>query len=126
MADPTSMCPFGWETKKTRGIRVCSGGYRQKCGSAFLPVVGEYTKVCGRIKGYQQEMSSAFAPYSYHPDKTTLDSNYVYSVSLTHGNPRQHIWTFAAGSGEIPMPGSGVSRICSRGVLVRPCSAPQL
>jgi hypothetical protein len=106
MADSTSMCPFGWETKKTHGIRVCSGGYREKCGSAFLPVVGEYTKVCGRIKGYQQEKPSAFARYSYDPDETTLDSNYVDGVSLTHGKPRQHIWTFAAGAGEIPMPGS--------------------
>ena len=106
MADSTSMCPFGWETIEKQqslgGIRVCSGGYREKCGSAFLPVVGEYTKVCGRIKGYQQEKPSAFARYSYDPDETTLDSNYVDGVSLTHGKPRQHIWTFAAGSGEIP------------------------
>ena len=27
---------------------------------------------------------------------TTINSNYVDGVSLTHGNPRQHIWTFAA------------------------------
>ena len=27
----------------------------------------------------------------------TIDDIYVDGVSLTHGNPRQHIWTFAAG-----------------------------
>ena len=27
----------------------------------------------------------------------TIDDVYVDGVSLTHGNPRQHIWTFAAG-----------------------------
>ena len=26
-----------------------------------------------------------------------IDSNYVDGISLTHHNPRQHIWTFAAG-----------------------------
>ena len=28
---------------------------------------------------------------------TTIDGAYVSGVSLTHGRPRQHIWTFAAG-----------------------------
>ena len=109
MSDPTTMCPFGWKTNEKHeslgGIRVCSGENREKCGSAFFSVPGEYTKVCGRIKGYQQEKPNAFAPYSYNPQKMTLDSNYVYGVSLTHGKPRQHIWTFAAGAGEIPQPG---------------------
>ena len=109
MSDPNSMCPFGWKTNEKHetlgGIRACSGGYRGKCGSAVFSVAGEYTKVCGRIKGYQQEQPGAFAPYSYDPKKMTLDSNYVYGVSLTHGNPRQHIWTFATGAGEIPQPG---------------------
>ena len=28
---------------------------------------------------------------------TTIDEPYVSGVSLTHGIPREHIWTFAAG-----------------------------
>ena len=31
---------------------------------------------------------------------TTIDGAYVSGVSLTHGSPRQHIWTFAAGAHE--------------------------
>ena len=31
---------------------------------------------------------------------TTIDGAYVSGVSLTHGSPRQHIWTFAAGISE--------------------------
>ena len=31
---------------------------------------------------------------------TTIDGAYVSGVSLTHGSPRRHIWTFAAGASE--------------------------
>ena len=31
---------------------------------------------------------------------TTIEGSYVAGVSLTHGSPRQHIWTFAAGHSE--------------------------
>ena len=31
-----------------------------------------------------------------HTDDTDINGNYVDGVSLTHGAPRQHIWTFAA------------------------------
>ena len=31
---------------------------------------------------------------------TTIERAYVAGVSLTHGSPRQHIWTFAAGATE--------------------------
>ena len=32
--------------------------------------------------------------------RSTIDGAYVSGVSLTHGSPRQHIWTFAAGASE--------------------------
>ena len=32
----------------------------------------------------------------FGPDATTIDDAYVDGVSLTHGSPQQHIWTFAA------------------------------
>ena len=33
----------------------------------------------------------------YNNRITTIDGAYVTGVSVTHGSPRQHIWTFAAG-----------------------------
>ena len=54
------------------------------------------TLVCGKIIGYQNH---ALAAFPYH--KRTINSSYVYGVSLTHGeNPRQHIWTFAGAMDE--------------------------
>ena len=54
--------------------------------------------MCGRIKAYQWGATLAFR--NYHYGHTTIDSAYVGGVSVTHGSPRQHIWTFAAGAAE--------------------------
>ena len=59
----------------------------------------EYKKVCGKIKAYQWGGPEAF--WAYHTGgQTTIDDAYVAGVSLTHGSPRQHIWTFASGATE--------------------------
>ena len=99
MTDPITICPSGWQltthSKRTCG-RVSTGSLT--CDSVFFPVSGgTYTSVCGRIKGYQYGHTDAFE--SYHRGReTTINSSYVSGVSLTHGSPRQHIWTFAASS----------------------------
>ena len=49
----------------------------------------QYSQVCGRIIAYQLGSPDAFY-------LNTIDSLYVDGVSVTHGSPRQHIWTFAA------------------------------
>ena len=56
-----------------------------------------YSRVSGKIIGYQQGTPDAFKGIS----AGTADSNYVDGISLTHGkNPRKHIWTFAAAADE--------------------------
>jgi len=50
-------------------------------------------KVCGRIIGYQVESPEAFQS----AQGSSIENNYVDGVSVTHGSPRQHIWTFAGG-----------------------------
>ena len=56
----------------------------------------EYSVVCGRVIGYQYGTTDAFtSTYS------SIDSKYVDGVSLTHGDPRQHIWTFASANDEV-------------------------
>ena len=56
----------------------------------------KYSRVCGKIIGYQYYSTDAFDSY-YCYQSGTIDSQYVDGVSVTHGQrPRKHIWTFAA------------------------------
>ena len=55
--------------------------------------------MCGRIKAYQWGKTHAFYNY-HHGDRISIDDAYVIGVSVTHGSPRQYIWTFVAGAGE--------------------------
>ena len=58
----------------------------------------QYSRVCGKIIGYQHNSLTAF----FH-GSCGIDGQYVHGVSLTHGqNPRKHIWTFARASDETP------------------------
>ena len=98
--DPNTTCPSGWQltshSKRTCG-RVSYFSY--SCDSVTFPVSGgDYTRVCGRIIGYQYDYTNAFFYYNIGL-VTTIDAAYISGVSLTHGSPRQHIWTFAVGYG---------------------------
>ena len=101
MTDPHTTCPSGWNmtgfSKRSCG-RNSTG--RLTCSSATFPVCGgEYSRVCGRIKAYQWGHTTAF--YSYHHRLvTTINGSYACGVSVTHGTPRNHIWTFVAGISE--------------------------
>ena len=64
----------------------------------------EYSQVCGQIIAYRVNDST---PDGFNIDLefnsvngSDINSAYVDGISLTHGNPRQHIWTFAAGNNE--------------------------
>ena len=101
MTDSSTTCPSGWQltgySKRTCG-KVNTEG--RTCNSAHFPVSGgKYTRVCGRIRAYLYGAADAFEAYD-NGDVTTIDGAYVAGLSLTHGNPRQHIWTFAAGISE--------------------------
>ena len=102
MTDPNSHCPSGWRFVTYSSKRLCGrvSSDRLTCDSVIFPVTGgDYTSVCGSIRAYQVGPTDAFE--SYHDGRTTtIDSAYVSGVSLTHGSPRQHIWTFAAGYSE--------------------------
>ena len=78
------------------------------CASTTFNANGvEYSRVCGRIIGYQYGDPNAFRD---GPNPRVIDDLYVEGVSLTHGrSPRQHIWTFAAALHEAP---NEVSSMC--------------
>lgn len=97
MTDSSDSCPSGLRTL-TSPKRLCAMNMDGAgCSSAFLDTQGlSYSKVCGKIIGYQQKSPDAFGPYNNNP-ALTIDDVYVDGISLTHGqSPRKHIWTFAA------------------------------
>ena len=101
MTDPNTNCPSGWNLT-TYSKRTCgkSNTSTLSCDSVFFPDIGgDYTSVCGSIKAYQKDQIDAFEPY-HNGQVTTIEGAYVAGVSLTHGSPRQHIWTFAAAASE--------------------------
>jgi len=58
-----------------------------------------YQRVCGRITAYQKGTTDAFNNYYSH--NSSITSEYVDGVSITHGSLKHHIWTFAAASDEM-------------------------
>ena len=116
MNDPSQQCPDGFRlvTRTTAPLRTCGRPGPAGCVSTTFPVHGiEYSHVCGRIRGYQENTPEAFFLNRGYP--RSIDDSYVNGVSLTHGNlSRQHIWTFAAARDET---GSNSKYLC-------PCTRP--
>ena len=112
MTDTSYNCPTGLNltsySKRTCGRSHTTWG---GCSSTTFSVGGlPYSRVCGRIRGYQFGGGSAFWGYGNH--NQGIDGYYVDGVSLTHGGAgsRQHIWTFATGISE--MEGGDLSAKC--------------
>ena len=104
MSDPTQTCPPAWEliTTPRRSCARPSNAGSWSCYSAMFPVEGiQYSEVCGRIIGYQKGQPGAFLLDNLNQPQT-IDSSYIDGVSLTHGSPRQHVWTFANALDEYP------------------------
>ena len=94
MTNSSHQCPSGFmERNDSPNMRTCvrnevSGG----CSSVELSTANtQYSTVCGRITAYQVGSHDDF-----RAETNDINSAYMDSVSLTHGNPRQYIWTFAA------------------------------
>ena len=92
MTTAGSTCPPGLKTLQNPQPLCAMNIDGPGCSSTVFPVQGvQYSRVCGKIIGYQQKTPDAF-----RRGQTTIDSYYVDGISLTHGSPRKHIWTFAA------------------------------
>ena len=95
MSDPTQQCPSAWREYNTGGVRACGrpGTSGESCAATTYSIDFQYRRVCGRVVGYQ------FGdPDGFHTD-FDIDNNMVFAdgVSITHGSPRKHLWTYAAG-----------------------------
>ena len=98
MSNPSHHCPSVW-LEYTTPHRVCgrrSTGDGSCEGLNYTTGSEQYDQVCGRIIGYTIGYPEAFIS---GPGRS-IDTYYVDGVSVTHGFPRKHIWTFANGLDE--------------------------
>ena len=97
MSDSTVNCPTGFRLYQSGGVRACgrpvsSGG---SCSSVQYPSNGiSYSQICGRVGGYQY--GTADAVDTRGDNHNNINSYYVDGISITHGSPRQHVWTLMA------------------------------
>ena len=83
MSDPMQSCPSAWRDHSANGVRVC-GQQISGCQSTIYPAGNHsYSRVCGQV------WTATLSPLMAH-------IVYVEGVSITHGSPRSHIWTFVA------------------------------
>ena len=99
MSDPSEQCPSAWMEFSGDGIRACGApdSVIAGCQGIFYSTNRQYSRVCRRVIGYQFGGTDAFG---WDAASQSFDSYYVYGVSITHGRPRNHIWTYAAGRSE--------------------------
>ena len=88
-------CPTGWRKSSNNNVSFCIAPNDDAgCYSTFFSTNGmSYQHVCGRARGYQKGIPDAF-----HGNRDSINTYYVDGLSITYGNPRQHIWTYVAGA----------------------------
>ena len=101
MRDPSQECPSNW-LEITTPVRTC--GRPEKAGGPSCPAEyfssggSRYNRVCRRAVGYQDGSSDVFVASRFPIN--SVDDSYVDGLVVTHGMPRTHIWTFAAGASD--------------------------
>ena len=95
MRNNSHTCPSGLSLISSPK-RLCDGTSNGCVSNSFSVQDVQYSHMCGKIIGYQNRVPLAFRYFS-----RGIDRDYVYGVSLTHGqSPRKHIWTFAGAADE--------------------------
>ena len=94
MSDPSQHYPSAWREYNTIRVRACGiqrpGTNTETCLATCYLASHQYSRVCGRTIGYQ------IGTFGNQAVSQPIDSYYVYGVSIAHGTPRNHIWTYAA------------------------------
>jgi len=100
MTDLDHKCPAGLEVT-TSPRRLCRRSSTSPgCTSIVYSTSGiSYSRVCGRVRAYSYYSPDGF--YPYYTTRHNLENLYVDGVSITHGHPRRHVWTFAASYSEV-------------------------
>ena len=93
VSDPSQQCPSDWKEVTTNGVRACGrlAASTASCPGTFYSASSMYQRVCGRVIGYQDS-----SPDGFNTPRTINDA-YIDGVSITYGQPRNHIWSYVAG-----------------------------
>ena len=100
MTDPNEKCPTQFKTYSQGGVRACGRPATSSGSCVGITFSGKeirYSQVCGRVIGYQVGITDA----AYRNEAVNINGNYADGVSLTHGNPRKHIWTLMSGATDV-------------------------
>jgi hypothetical protein len=94
MTNSSHQCPSGLRQQVDSNTRSCVNEFKNPgCSSTTYEIDhGLYSKMCGKVIAYQFGTTNAFGGTR----SQGINSDYVDGVSITHGYPRSHIWTFAA------------------------------
>ena len=113
MTDPTVRCPSGLRevSNSTTNQRACGRTVSSGCSSVAFPTGKMYSHVCGRVRGYQSRTPNAFLSSL----RKSLNDAYIDGISITHDNPRRHLWSYAANIYE---------RYRGPGNYICPCARP--
>ena len=96
MTDSNEECPDEFRLYSKNGVRACGRPVSSEgscVGITFPSGNIEYSQVCGKVIGYQ--FGSPDGPVG-----RDINGAYIDGISLTHGSPRNHIWSFIVGAFE--------------------------
>ena len=90
-------CPLNLThvTNSHKNKSACERAVDSGCSSVFFNAQGPYSEICGRVRGYQKGTTEGFDASS-----ANINDAYLHGISITHGSPRQHIWSYVAGKAE--------------------------
>ena len=95
MTDHTQQCPrqFRLITSPRRVCGKTTDGFG--CDATYYETHNlQYNKVAGRAAGYHLISADGFVKHGLCPN-CNINKPYVDGISITHGYPRNHIWTYA-------------------------------
>ena len=103
MSEPGTTCPTGLTEEQYDDItyNLCVNNYLSSneaygCSSTFFSSYTlNYTKVCGRLRGYTHGHGFSFLNYYTNPNVRSISEEYLSGVSITHDN--KHIWSYVNG-----------------------------
>ena len=94
MTDPNEKCPTQFRTYSQNAVHACGRPVTNSgscVGITFQSRDIKYSQLCGKVIGYQIGTTDGA-----HADRG-INSSYIDGISLTHGNPRKHIWSLVSG-----------------------------
>ena len=91
MSDPTQQCPSTWREYNTTGVRACGRPTNSSgsCAAITHSTSRQYSRVCGKVIGYQLETPDAFRQYA----NSDIDLD---GINITRGAQHDHIWSYVA------------------------------